>query len=257
MERKEPAATAAALERWATLPEGDEERYVGYGVMAAPFSSGDLLAMRRFTVSSVGRGYTSVWHRTPAGEWTLYSDAPPLSSCSRYLGSAVAHAVQTSIRLSWPRPRRMAIEVPAAELSWSVDLEQSGITRAMNALARSMTDRMWRDPRVLSLMSKMASAMLHAGRLQLAGRLPNGQWFIANPTEMWLIRSSRAVVAGRDLGELAPLLEQTRLGDFWIPQRGLFAFARAFFEPLDARRHLVVTHTAPSPGGEAAPPPPA
>ena len=247
MERKEPAATAAALERWATLPEGDEERYVGYGVMAAPFASGDLLAMRRFTVSSVGKGYTSVWHRTPAGEWTLYADAPPLLSCARYLGSAVAHAVETSILLSWPGPRRMEIVVPAADLSWSVDLEQSGITRSMNALARSMTDRMWRDPRVLAMMSRVAAKVLHAGRLQLSGRLPNGQWFIANPKEMWLIRSSHAVIAGRDLGELAPLAEQTRLGDFWIPQRGLFAFARAFFEPLDLARHAPEEAPAPAP----------
>lgn len=247
MERKEPAATALALERWAALPEGDEERYVGYGVMAAPFSSGDLLAMRRFTVSSVGRAYTSVWHRTPAGEWTLYADAPPLLSCSRYLGAAIARSVETTIRLSWTGPRRMELVVPAAELVWSMELEQSGVTRSMNALARSLTDRMWRNPRVLAMMSRAASAMLHAGRIQLAGRLPNGQWFLANPKELWLIRSSRAVIAGRDLGELAPLAEQTRLGDFWIPQRGLFAFARAFFEPLDLARHAHEEAPAPAP----------
>ena len=247
MERREPAATAAALERWAALPEGDEERYVGYGVMAAPFSSGDLLAMRRFTVSSVGRAYTSVWHRNAAGEWTLYADAPPLVSCARYIGSAVEYEVETSIRLSWPGPRRMELVVPAAELVWSVDLEQSAITRSMNTLARSMSDRMWRDPRVLALMSRLAARMLHAGRLQLSGRLPNGQWFIANPKELWLIRSSRAVIAGRDLGELAPLPEQTRLGDFFLPQRALFAFARAFFEPLDLRRHAHEEAPAPAP----------
>jgi hypothetical protein len=238
MEHREPAATAAALERSATLPEGAEERYVGYGVMAAPFASGDLLAMRRFTVSSVGKAYTSVWHRTAAGEWTLYADVPPLLSCGRYIGSAVAHAVETNIHLSWPGPRRMELVVPAADLSWSIDLAQSAITRSMNALARSMTDRMWRDPRVLAMMARLAARMLHAGRLQLSGRLPNGQWFIANPKEMWLIGASRAVIAGRDLGELAPLAEQTRLGDFWIPQRALFAFARAFFEPLGARHAL-------------------
>lgn len=247
MEPREPATTAAALERWATLPEGDEERYVGYGVMAAPFASGELLAMRRFTLSSVGKGYTSVWHRAPAGDWTLYADAPPLLSCSRYLGSAIALTVETSIRLSWPGPRRMELVVPAADLVWTVDLEQSAITRSMNALARSLTDRMWRDPRVLAMMSRLAGGMLHAGRLQLSGRLPNGQWFIANPKELWLIRSSRAVLAGRDLGELAPLAEQTRLGDFWIPQRPLFAFARAFFEPLDVARHAHQGTPAPAP----------
>ena len=247
MEHQEPAATAAALERSATLPEGAEERYVGYGVMAAPFASGDLLAMRRFPVSSVGKAYTSVWHRTAAGEWTVYADAPPLLSCGRYIGSAVAHSVETSIRLSWPGPRRMELVVPAADLSWSIDLAQSAITRSMNAIARSMTERMWRDPRVLAMISRVAARMLHAGRLQLSGRLPNGQWFVANPKELWLIGASHAVIAGRDLGEPAPLLEQTRLGDFWIPQRGLFAFARAFFEPLDLGGHAHEQAPAPAP----------
>jgi len=30
---------------------------------------------------------------------------------------------------------------------------------------------------------------------------------------------------------------QTHLGDFWIPQRGVFALGRSFFEPFDPARH--------------------
>jgi hypothetical protein len=47
------------LERGAELPGGSEERFVGYGVMGVPFTSGHLLAMRRFPASSLGVGYTS------------------------------------------------------------------------------------------------------------------------------------------------------------------------------------------------------
>ncbi len=252
---KEPAEVAAALERSAALPEGDAERYLGYGVMAAPFSSGELLAMRRFAASSVGAGYTSVWHRDRAGEWTIFSDAPPLASCCRYMGGAIARAVETEIALSWPAPRRMQIRVPSVDLVWRVDLAQSATTRAMNALARGMTERMWRRPRVLAAMARMAGKLLRAGRLQLQGHLPNGQWFIANPTELWLIASSHAVLGGRDLGRPAPLPEQTRLGDFWLPQRGLFAFGRAFFEPLDLRRHTLVPQATPESPAEPPPPP--
>ena len=36
---------------------------------------------------------------------------------------------------------------------------------------------------------------------------------------------------GESFGEAGGIPEQARLGDFWIPQRGLFAIGRAFFEP--------------------------
>lgn len=36
--------------------------------------------------------------------------------------------------------------------------------------------------------------------------------------------------------------EQERLGDFRIPQRGLFVIGRALFEPLDPIRHRCETH---------------
>jgi ABC-type transporter Mla subunit MlaD len=45
-----------------------------------------------------------------------------------------------------------------------------------------------------------------------------------------------------NIGEPGPLPEQAHLGDFWIPQRGLFVIGRAFFEPLDPARHRCETH---------------
>ena len=72
-----PKELVDKLEQGAELPSGNEERFVGYGVMGVPFTSGHLLAMRRFPASSLGEGYTSVWHRDPQGRWTFYSDVPP------------------------------------------------------------------------------------------------------------------------------------------------------------------------------------
>lgn len=239
---REPAEIAAALEKSAELPAGDEERFVGYGVMAAPFSSGDLLAMRRFPASSLGQGYTTVWHRTPDGEWTIYSDSNPMHACPRYFGKEIDHAVETPIEIEWPAPRRLAVGVPVASLAWTVELAQTGATRFMNTLGRAMTDGMWRSPRMLASMAGVAGRLLGAGRLGLTGRASNGQTFVANPMNVWILASSRATIGERDLGELAPLPEQARLGDFWIPQRGLFAFGRAFFEPFDAARHAAVAH---------------
>jgi hypothetical protein len=256
MTHKEPAQLADAIERTASLPMGEDERFVGYGVMAAPFSSGDLLAMRRFAASSLGHAYTSVWHRAKNGDWTMYTDQSPLEACPRYFGSAIARSIETPIGIEWPLPRRMEITVPLADLNWSVELEDTAATRFLNALGSSMSDRMWQNPRLLSAMCRVAAAVLDSGKLGLAGHAPNGQSFVANPMMLWVIRTSSAKLGGRDLGSLAPLPEQQHLGDFWLPQRGLFAFGRAFFEPFDATRHQLITQKPRAPEMRRAPPQP-
>jgi hypothetical protein len=50
---------------------------------------------------------------------------------------------------------------------------------------------------------------------------------------MWFVADSRAVLNGRDLGEPAALPVQDRLGDFWIPRRGILMMGTAVFEPGD------------------------
>ncbi len=228
------------IEQAVTLPEGDTERFSGYGVMSAPFASGHLLALRHFSASSVGPGYTSVWRRDPDGQWTFYADVEPLQACTRYFGSAVAKANAGEIVIEWTGPRRFVVTIPPDTLEWEVVLAPTRATRFMNALGRLMPQALWRQPRVLSLMAPVAGRLLGAGRLRLAGRSPNRQWFIANPLLTWTILSSHAVLEGTDLGPLIRMDEQTRLGDFWIPQRGLFAIGATFFESFDATRHLAV-----------------
>ncbi len=63
----EPKDLVDRLERGVDLPRGSEERFSGYGVMGLPFVSGHVLCLRRFPVTSLGEGYTSVWHRDPKG----------------------------------------------------------------------------------------------------------------------------------------------------------------------------------------------
>ncbi len=75
--------TAAADTEHQAPPAGDadEDRFAGYGVMGLPFRSGHVLAMRHFPASSIGPGYTSVWHRTPDGDWTFWQNQPDHLSC--------------------------------------------------------------------------------------------------------------------------------------------------------------------------------
>jgi hypothetical protein len=247
----EPRDYAERIERAPELPRGDDERFGGYGVMGMPFASGHVLAMRRFTASSVGAGYTSVWHRDPGRAWTFYADVDPLRACTRYFGDGVRSAVECPIELSWPGPRLLRVGVPAAGLTWEVELASTAATRTLNIMARVMPERLWKNRRVLSMMAAVAGPMLGAGRLGVHGRAPNGQAFVANPMVLWTIARTTATIAGADLGQPGPLAEQARLGDFWIPQRGLFAVGRAFFETFDPARHLAVACRDASPIGDA------
>jgi hypothetical protein len=246
----EPREHALRVEESPSLPSGDEERFNGYGVMGLTFSSGHVLAMRRFTATSIGPAYRSVWHRDPNGLWTFYADVEPLQSCSRFFGSAIARAVQGPIDISWPGPQRMTVRIDAAALEWECELAPTIATRALNAMARAMPDALWRNGSVLSMMAAIAGPALGAGKLGMHGAVPNGQQFIANPMVVWTIPWSEARIARESFGPVGPLAEQAQLGDFWIPQRGLFAMGRAFFEPFDEVRHLAVaSQEAPRKGG--------
>lgn len=236
----EPQDCAARIERSPTLPGGTMERFNGYGVMGLPFASGHVLGLRRWPASSVGPGYTSVWHRDPGGAWTFYADAAPLQSCSRFFGSDLARAVECKIDVSWPEPRRLAIRVDDAALEWDCTLAPTPATRTLNAMSRLMPDALWRNSAVLSMMAAIAGPALGAGRLRMHGRAPNKQRFIANPMIVWMVQRSEARIGAEALGPMGPLREQARLGDFWIPQRGIFAVGRAFFDSFDPAVHLAV-----------------
>jgi hypothetical protein len=55
------------------------------------------------------------------------------------------------------------------------------------------------------------------------------------------VPSAKATIDGRNLGEVAVLREQPKLGDFWIPRTGLFAIGRAFFDAFDPEIHSMAT----------------
>ena len=84
---KAPAQFARAVEDRPVLPSGDCERVSGYGVMGLPFASGHVLGLRRWTASSVGDQFTSVWHRNPAGRWTFYESIDCDVACTALLRS--------------------------------------------------------------------------------------------------------------------------------------------------------------------------
>ncbi|WP_045732893.1 hypothetical protein [Pseudarthrobacter chlorophenolicus] len=230
---------AADAEQHAELGPGSDERFSGYGVMGLPFSSGHVLAMRRFPVTSVGPGYTSVWLRRPSGAWSIYADAPPEQSCARYFGSALESAVQCPVTVAWTADSSITVGIGRElDLTWHLELASTPITRAMTLVMSALPAHLLENTAFLKSMSTAAGPMLGAGRLGLAGDVPNGQGFRAKPRRMWFISRSSATIGGEDLGSPHPLTRQTRLGDFWIPQRGIFVIGASSFDTYDAGRHL-------------------
>lgn len=78
-----------------------EAKFYGYAVVGVPFRSGHTLGMRRFPVSSIGPGYTSVWHRSPDGRWVIHQDHGPRVTCPRASGPGIDDAPTVPVAIDW------------------------------------------------------------------------------------------------------------------------------------------------------------
>jgi len=239
---KAPGTIARRIEQSTPMPPGRAERFFGYSVVGLPFASGDVLAMRRFPSSSIGPGYTAIWHRSPGGSWTMWANIEPMNACPRYFGSELERAVQTPIKLSWPDPFRLTATIDDGRLlDWQIELGSTLVTRLFSAVGKVIPDGLWRRRSVRRTMAAAAGPLLGAGHLSLDGVTPNGQWFEANPKMIWFVTGGQAVLHGAGLGPFGSLVQQGSLGEFLIPQRGIFAVGQSLFEPFAQGLHLSVT----------------
>lgn len=222
MERVIAPGIAASIRDEIALPPGEDDRFAGFGVIGLPFTSGHYLALRCFTASSVGPPYKSLWHRDPAGAWTVYTTVDAAYSCPRYIGPALARpAIVTPIDVRLIEDDGVRVHIDDA-VDWTFTITPTRATSLMTAMGSWMPQRAWSSRFLLGAMGRMAGLMLSAGRMRLAGTMPSGHRFTAAPRRVWSITSGRATVNGVDLGPMGPLAEQAKLGDFWLPQRGVF-----------------------------------
>jgi hypothetical protein len=228
----EPRDFARRAEESPQLPAGDGEKVSGYGVMGLTFASGHVLGLRRWTASSVGDGFTSVWHRDPDGRWTFYETSPCEVACHRYFGADVDRVSTGPIELEWEGGRRLRVRAEAdGGIDWAIEIGATATTRLLSRVGPALPTSAWRSPIVLSAMGRVAGTALGVGTVKLTGLTSNGQHFDANPLRVWYVTASRAVVAGEDLGQIGPLDEQAHMADFYFPQRGIFAVGRVFVAP--------------------------
>ena len=105
------ARTGSIPQRRGEAPWPDHEYVRGWGVFAMPFDSGHVLALRVFPEGSFGP-YRSVWHRDPAGRWSIYYDAARAEiACPRYFGPACTTVAPARISVTWTGPRTLNVEV--------------------------------------------------------------------------------------------------------------------------------------------------
>jgi len=241
---KNPRDAALEVQRDPILWPGSDERFTGYGVIGLPFASGHYLALRHMAATSIGPGYRTVWHRAPDGQWTFIADAAPEQSCARYFASDSAQTLYTKVETRWDGPHSLRVSVPDL-LEWRLELATTPTTLLMSALGRRLPAAAGRSESFRRMMARAAGPMLRAGRMGMAGTTPNGQRFTTAPWLIWTVSSSSAILRGVDLGSPHPLHRQVRLGDFWLPQRGLFALANAVFENFDPSKHHAVQPGSP------------
>jgi hypothetical protein len=233
---------------------GVGERFSGYAVLGVAFASGDVLALRRFPMSSRGPAYTSVWHRSPAGLWTLYTDVAD-HGCARHLGPAVDEIVVAPIRIEWTGARRLVVTIDSGRrLTWSLLTESTTISRLLSAAAPLVIPVLCRHPRLDWITSVILGLLLRTGPLHLVGRLPSGARFIGQPWRLWRVRASRACIDGHDTGPDCPLVERLSLGEVTIPRRPLFAatdltvLPRRDLDEIRARSARPISSTVPLDG---------
>jgi hypothetical protein len=83
-------------------------------------------------------------------------------------------------------------------------MESTPATRIMNSVGRLMPSAAWHNRSVLRIMAAFAGPLLGVGHVGLEGVSPNGQHFIANPRQLWMVSESSAQLSGEDFGRPGP-----------------------------------------------------
>jgi hypothetical protein len=246
---RSPASLTTAINpEMGEAPWPDHEYVRGWGVFGLPFDSGHVLALRVFPQSSFGP-YRTVWHRDPAGRWSIHADARHVEhACPRYYGPACDHVGAARIGLEWTGPRALRITLDEPALTWTVTVARSSLMGLLNPLSAAMPLATWR-PRALVRAREQLARGLGMGRLQMAGVMPSGHSGALMPQRMYFVNESGAALDGVDLGSPTRLRENPLFGAVPLPARGVLAIGQAMWrikDPVefeDARRQARASYS--------------
>ena len=246
------AGEAAAIEPGtATSPWPNHEHVRGYAALELPFSSGHLLGLRVWPETDF-TPWTSVWHRTPGGEWSIYNDGPSLeTTCPRYWGPALERAELATIDLTWTGPNELHVEMDEPSLDWTMSMVAPPLLRALNATNASLPLWSWRPAPLLWLRELVSKHLLGLGDVRFSFTAASGHEATIVPQEVYYVDDSEAVLGGGDLGEPVRLEENPTIGGVPTPTRPVFVFGQAHMQIRDEaeyrRARERAASTSPSP----------
>jgi hypothetical protein len=213
-------------------PWPNHEYVKGWGVFALPFDSGHVLALRVFPENDFGP-YRTIWHRDPAGSWSIYVDGSRLdTACPRYYGAACEYAGYARIGFTWTGPVSLRVTMDSPSLDWTLTASSTRLLGVLNGISAALPLASWRPPALVRMRERMAQA-LGMGHLQMSGVMPNGHHGTLMPQQMYFVDSARATLDGIDLGSAVHLPDNPRIGDVPLPARGVLAIGQGVWEILD------------------------
>ena len=136
----DPHSSALVLERRRPPLRGRREQFLGYGITGIAFSSGYLVALRRFTASSIGPPYTTVWVRDPHGRWVFHTNVEPRRSCPRYFGPLLHAARVDDIEVTWIGSSELYLADEVFLCGTAAELVPAGLRRRVRADAGAVPD---------------------------------------------------------------------------------------------------------------------
>ena len=223
--------------RIGSSPWANHEHVRGYSVMVAPFSSGDLLGLRVWSQSDFGP-YVSVWHRSPDGDWSIYSDGSSLeTTCSRYWNPAIQHASLTDIDVTWVGPNELRVEMEAPKLVWNMKMSAPLFLRGFNAVSSKLPLWSWKPDILRWGREWIARRLLDMGDIRFSFTMPSGQDTVIMPEEVFFIEDSDAELDGRSLGDPVRLEENPTIGDVPLPTRPTFVLGQAHMRTTDPEEY--------------------
>jgi len=226
-----PKRIAAWLAGPAAPPFPGVEYVKGWGVFALPLDSGHVLGLRVFPQGTF-EPYRSLWHRDPAGRWSIHVDGPRIeTACPRYYGPALDHAGFARIDVEWTGPTSLRVTMDEPRLAWTLDVRRTAVLRMLNATAPLMPTASWRPRALLWPREQMARA-LGMGRIELSGRTPSGHLGTSMPQEMYFVDDALVTLDGADLGRPAQLPDTPFVGEASLPRRGVVSIGQACWQPL-------------------------
>lgn len=228
------ASEAGAIEpRTTTSPWPDHEHVRGYGVLELPFSSGHLPGLRVWPQTDF-LPWVSVWHRTPDGDWSIYSDGPSVeTTCPRYWKPALQRAALANVDVTWTGPAELRVEMDDPRLFWTMSIRAPPHLRGLNAVSASLPLWTWKPAPLRRVREWIADRLLGMGDVRLAFTSASGHEARIMPEQIFFVDESEAVLDGRSLGDPVRLETNPTIGGVPTPTRPVFVLGQAHMRIAD------------------------